>query len=206
MRAGREIPSRRRVSVVLVSDSGQRSLGGAAGRLATHREEVSVLCGEGPAIDASAQGAPVLAGDLTRREARARWPWFTQEALGLRIAAVLSTPMRIGAITLGVVTAHCGPPAEWDPDQVARLLRIADTASYRAIDHPAGVDGRLNPARPGNLPNSAEIHQASGMLMVQLGIPIEAALARLRAYAFAHDRPLVDVARDVIARVLRLEN
>ena len=50
-----------------------------------------------------------------------------------------------------------------------------------------------------------EVHQASGMLMVQLGIPIADALVVLRARAYADSRHLADVARDVVARRLHLD-
>jgi hypothetical protein len=42
------------------------------------------------------------------------------------------------------------------------------------------------------------------MTSVQLGIPIEDALARLRAHAFGTGRRVTDVARDVVERRLRL--
>jgi hypothetical protein len=50
----------------------------------------------------------------------------------------------------------------------------------------------------------AEIDQATGMLTIQLGVPVVEAFARLRAYAYAQDRRLVDVAGDIVARRLRL--
>ena len=40
------------------------------------------------------------------------------------------------------------------------------------------------------------------MVLVQLGISAEEALARLRARAFVEQRLLIDVARDVVARRL----
>jgi hypothetical protein len=43
------------------------------------------------------------------------------------------------------------------------------------------------------------------MVTVQLGVPIEEALARLRALAFVQGRALREVARDVVFRRLRLE-
>jgi AmiR/NasT family two-component response regulator len=48
----------------------------------------------------------------------------------------------------------------------------------------------------------ADIHQATGMVLVQLGISATDALARLRAHAFCHQRLLIDVACDVVARRL----
>jgi hypothetical protein len=47
------------------------------------------------------------------------------------------------------------------------------------------------------------VHQAAGMIAVQLGITVADALVQLRARAFSTDRPIVDIARDVVARRLR---
>jgi len=57
---------------------------------------------------------------------------------------------------------------------------------------------RLDPT----LGSHAEIHQATGMVLAQLGIDATDALARLRAHAFAHQQPLLVVAADVVARRL----
>ena len=45
----------------------------------------------------------------------------------------------------------------------------------------------------------AEVHQATGMVLAQLGLPAQDAFVRLRAHAFATCRPLPEVARDVVA-------
>lgn len=50
--------------------------------------------------------------------------------------------------------------------------------------------------------NRAEIHQATGMVLVQLGVTAEEALARMRGYAFVHGRLLIDVAGDLVSRRL----
>jgi hypothetical protein len=50
-----------------------------------------------------------------------------------------------------------------------------------------------------------EVNQATGMLMSQLNIKAGAALVRLRAHAYATDRPVTDVARDILHHQLRLE-
>ena len=39
------------------------------------------------------------------------------------------------------------------------------------------------------------VHQATGMISAQLGVGVGEALVRLRAYAFAHGRPLIEIAR-----------
>jgi AmiR/NasT family two-component response regulator len=56
-----------------------------------------------------------------------------------------------------------------------------------------------------NALSRAEVSQATGMLMAQLDIDAAAALARLRAHAYASGRSATDVARDILAYRLRLE-
>jgi AmiR/NasT family two-component response regulator len=61
----------------------------------------------------------------------------------------------------------------------------------------------------GRLEDGADFHyvvqNAAGMVSVQLGTSVTEALIRLRAYAFAHGRPLGDVAHDIVSRALRLD-
>lgn len=53
--------------------------------------------------------------------------------------------------------------------------------------------------------NQLVVHQAAGMISVQLSGSITEALARLRARAFTDDRSVRSVADDVVARLLRFE-
>jgi hypothetical protein len=49
------------------------------------------------------------------------------------------------------------------------------------------------------------VHQAAGMVAVQLGIGVADALVRLRARAFATGTPLHKLAEDVVDRRLRFD-
>jgi hypothetical protein len=49
------------------------------------------------------------------------------------------------------------------------------------------------------------VHQAAGMVAVQLGVDVAESTLRLRAHAFGADRLVADVARDVVARRLRFD-
>ncbi len=51
----------------------------------------------------------------------------------------------------------------------------------------------------------AEVSQATGMLVAQLGVEPAEALVRLRAHAYATGRSSTDVARDILDRRLKLE-
>jgi AmiR/NasT family two-component response regulator len=51
----------------------------------------------------------------------------------------------------------------------------------------------------------AVVHQATGMISVQAGVSVDDAVAMLRAYAFAHDLAIGDLAEAVIDRTLRFD-
>jgi hypothetical protein len=78
------------------------------------------------------------------------------------------------------------------------------------LDARDGVAGATGPGDgPGGQPAGlafyrAEIDQATGMLTEQLGVNVTDAFVRLRAYVYVNDLRLADVARDIVARRLRL--
>jgi hypothetical protein len=92
------------------------------------------------------------------------------------------------------------------PHELADALAFAHTAGMLLLDTAAGAQpdtADLAWQRDDPTAHQAQVHQATGMMLVQLGVGAEAAFARLRAYAYAHDRRLGDVARDVVERRLR---
>jgi hypothetical protein len=50
-----------------------------------------------------------------------------------------------------------------------------------------------------------EVHQAVGVVMEELGVGAEDALARMRGHAFAAGKPISEVAHEIVAGGLRLE-
>jgi len=174
--------------------------------------ELQLMLGEGPCYDVLASVAPVLAADLDNEEASRRWPGFTSQARQLGAAAIFAFPLTIGAIRAGVLGMFRSSPGPLPTGWLGDGLVLADAATVLLLDglHDGadGADGTGEPVLNGQSPDlvlhRAEIDQATGMLTVQLDIPAGAAFARLRAYAYAHDRRLADVARDIVARRLRL--
>jgi len=172
--------------------------------------ELQLTLGEGPSLDASASGGPVLASDLGTAEAAHRWPAFTPAACQAGAGAVFAFPLRIGAIRAGVLGMYRSRPGPLSASQLGDALVFADTATLLLLD--AGgqtVGGPGAAAGPGGQPadlalHRAEIDQATGMLTEQLGTGIADAFIRLRAYAYVNDLRLTDVARDIVARRLRL--
>jgi hypothetical protein len=191
--------------------------GAEAGHLMRVTDEVSGLLaelqmtlGEGPGPDAAASGGVVLASDLGDGEAARRWPVFAPAARQAGASAIFVFPLRIGAIRAGVMGLYRDRPGPLSSSHLGDALVFADTATLlllEAQDQAAG-DAEAG-SGPGGQPadlalRRAEIDQATGMLTEQLGVGIAEAFIRLRAYAYAHDRALSELARDIVARRLRL--
>jgi hypothetical protein len=169
--------------------------------------ELEVTLGEGPGRDASTSGGPVLASDLAERQAIRRWPVFAPAACQAGAAAIFAFPLRVGAIRAGVMSLYRERPGSLSAFQLGDALVFADTATLLLLEAQGQAAGGLRPqaGQPADLAlHRAEIDQATGMLTEQLGVGIADAFVRLRAYAYVNDLRLTDVAREIVARRLRL--
>ncbi|TDC83597.1 ANTAR domain-containing protein [Micromonospora sp. KC606] len=192
-------------AVAVILDATPRVLMHATDRTASALEDLTLILGEGPGVDATT-GGPVLVADLTAPECRNRWPVFAPAAVLAGAGAVFALPLRVGGIRLGVLDLYRARAGDLGAEQLADALVLADTACAVLLDDATrrGVDrDDQSPERTGL--RHPEVHQATGMVMVQLGVSAAVALVRLRAYAYSQDRRLQDVAADVVARRLRLE-
>src|ERR1700722_17116160 len=136
---------------------------------------------------------------------------FTPAARRAGAAAIFAFPLQLGAIQTGVMSLYRVRSGPLSAYQLGDALIFADTATMLLLDAAGRPAGSAGPAGtgPGGQPadltrHRAEIDQATGMLTEQLGVGIGEAFIRLRAYAYAHDRRLSDLARDIVARRLRL--
>ncbi|HEV2783077.1 MAG TPA: GAF and ANTAR domain-containing protein [Actinophytocola sp.] len=194
------------VGVALMTDDGPSGVVLAAtdGR-ARHLEELQFALGEGPCVEASRSGRPVLQPDLLAT-GPARWPGFAAAALDARISAIFAFPLQVGAIRVGVLDLYRDTPGQLETAELADALAFADAATVVVL-HLQDTDGSGgHPALAGPIDSRAEIHQATGMIAVQLGVGLAEALLRLRAHAYAGGRPVADVAADVVNRRLRFDD
>jgi hypothetical protein len=179
----------------------------ATDTLAAELEDLQLTLGEGPGVDTCTDGGPVFAGDLRAHEYLARWPTFTQAALHGGARAVFSLPLQTGAVRLGALDLYRRRPGPLSNDDTADALAFADTAGLVLLDAARPTSDGSDPAWycDGPVAHPAQVHQATGMVLAQLGVGADAAYARLRAYAYAHGVPLNEVAREVVDRRLRFE-
>jgi hypothetical protein len=104
-------------------------------------------------------------------------------------------PMRSGRQAVGVLTVY----TEAD----APLQRAIDDAQFLADAVGAALleDPTTHAAGDAWL-DRARVHQATGMIVAQLGIGVDDALALLRAHAFAQETTMDDIATAVVDRRL----
>jgi ANTAR domain-containing protein len=163
-------------------------------------EELQFALGEGPCVEASSGGRPVLEPDLVVAGS-SRWPRFGAAVLAAGVRAVFAFPLRVGAIRVGVLDLYRDIPGSLTTPDLVEALAFADAATAVVLhlqDHD-GDDGAGSPLT-GPIDTRAVVHQATGMITIQLGIGLTEALLRLRAHAYASGRTVSAIAADVVSR------
>lgn len=194
------------VGIVLMSDDGPAGTIAVTDSSAATLEDLQFTLGEGPCVDASRTGRLVLQPDLVATGPM-RWPGFAAGALEVGVRAVFAFPLRMGGIRLGVLDLYRDRAGALTDEELAEALSFADAATtvllhLQSLDPDAG--GPL-----GALPvveDRAEVHQATGMVSVQAGVPLGQALALLQARAFATGGPISALAREVLNGAVRFSN
>jgi hypothetical protein len=173
------------------------------GDLATRAEAEQFVLGEGPGITAAAEGRPALLPDLASDP---RFPAFARAVAAIGLGAVFAFPLAVGAIRVGVLSMYRQEPGPLDGGDYGDALLAADITTWLILSDQGGKDGDgLSWAVDDLVGHRAVVHQATGMVSVQLGCSLEQALGRLRAYAFAHDLDFDEVASQVVDRRLRFD-
>lgn len=162
--------------------------------VAARLEDLQDVLGEGPGPTA------YDTRDFTVADLRAgpgRWPLFIDAAREIAGAEVLyAVPMRPAAGVIGVLSVHQSSRVLPDRDHAQFL---ADAIGAALVKDAPAQDSDLT---AGPWSNRSAIHQATGMVVVQLRISPDDATALLRAHAFSHDTTLADVASQIISRRL----
>lgn len=173
----------------------------ASDALGTRLDDLATTAGSGPCIDAFELGRPVLVPNLTLDGAR--WPGFTADAVTAGAVAVFSFPLQVGGVRLGVLEMHRRSAGSLTPAQLTDAFLLADAATDAIFDDVHRVApltlSRLVDIQP-------EVHQATGMVAVDMKVSLAEALLRIRGHAFAHQMTLVQVAKEIVERRLRLDS
>lgn len=190
----------------------------ASDAVAARLDELQFRLAEGPCIQAFTSRRPVLIADIRDDTDHrvAHWPMFTAAARDTTARGIYVLPLQDGAVRVGVLDFYCDEPGALGDDDLNGALRAADGAFWALLGWQAGrrldLQGAplTDPAGAGWLAGAPlerrEVYQATGMLIAQLDVEPDTALARLRAYAFLHDQAIDAVARDVISQRIHLDD
>ncbi|MCI2423340.1 GAF and ANTAR domain-containing protein [Saccharopolyspora sp. K220] len=194
-------------AITMMTDAYRQEPLCATDELASELDQLQFSLGEGPCVEALTSGSPVLVSDMADSTTD-RWPIFATKVRHTRARALYVFPLQLGTIKVGVLNLHRVVQGPLLPEQLTGALRAADAALWILLGHRAGgtLDNDGSSQWTSGYPlHRAEVHQATGMIMAQANVSAEAAVAMLRASAFANDRPIDEVAQDVVARRLRFE-
>lgn len=197
-------------AISLVFDGANSGTLGSSSGSARVYDELQFTLGEGPCLDSVTHRRPILVADLADPK-DARWPVYGPAMLSHEIRGVFAMPLLVAGEHVGALDLFRAQPGHLASEVFAGAIVAAELAGIPLLDL---LNADLKAAA--NDPNSnawaelrslsrAEVSQATGMLVAQLGVEPAEALVRLRAHAYATGRSSTDVARDILDRRLRLE-
>lgn len=149
---------------------------------------------EGPRIDAAATRTSAMTE--TAHAGISPWPRLSAKAEGIGYRSIAGVPMQVKGTTFatlnlqnrhGTFAPGTLTDAEHLAGEIAALIVAALSQQPPALAEPVDHD---------------KFHQATGMVMSQMGITAEAAVTTLRTHARTRDRLLTDVANDVVDHTL----
>lgn len=165
---------------------------------ASRVDELQFDLGEGPCWDALVNRRPVLEPDLASRSG-ASWPAFLAAIREEEIGALFAFPLLFGPLEIGALDLYSVAPVALTPEQQRQTVALADIVSRILLRNAV----RGDPLAAETTFSRRLIHQATGMVLAQLGTSAEDAHLILQARAFADNRPMQDIAKDVIERRIR---
>ena len=191
---------------------------GSSSEASRRLDEYQFTFGQGPCLDAAADGSVVQSPDLETADEQ-RWPLFTDAVLDDGIRAVFALPIKLASSCVGALDLFRARPGLLAGDELAGGRLAAELAALPLLtllsqipegegldDHTLGTDIADDDSVDVLLDmDRLEVYQASGMLIAQLDVGPAEALMRLRAHAIATGRTASDVARAVIDEGLELE-
>jgi GAF domain-containing protein len=187
-------------SIAVISAAGSRSMQSSSDKVAARIDELQFELGEGPQWLAFQSGDAILIPDVTEF-AHDGWPIFGAALAELGVRALFSIPMKMGAVTVGVASLYRDLPGELSRDREISALAIASAIASTAVERAIVFATEDAPLESAATPASRrEVHQATGMILVQLDTTATVAYSRLQAYAFATGRTVQSIAHDVVTR------
>jgi hypothetical protein len=165
---------------------------------AARLDELQFDLGEGPCWDALAVRRPVLTGGMSGRSAQ--WPLLAEALAGSEVGSLFAFPLALGSLNIGAVDLYTRQERTLSAAQVQDGVALAEICSRQVVRRALSRAGRQTDSQDPDGFSRREVHQATGMVLAQLGLSAADALLVINAYAFARGRTVRSVAADIVAR------
>ena len=197
-------------AISLIFDGASSGTLGSSGAPARAYDELQFTFGEGPCLDSVAGRTPIVVVDLADPE-EVRWPAYGPALLSHQIRCVTAVPIVIAGEFVGALDLFRARPGPLLGEDFVGAVAAAELSAIPVLDLMGGdlqaavADPSSNAWAELNTLSRAEVSQATGMLVAQLGTAPAEALVRLRAHAYATGRSVTAVARDILDRRVNLD-
>lgn len=185
-------------AVTIVDEHGKRSRA-ASNAAAEQADALQYELDEGPCLTAWRTREVVRLDDTTTD---GRWSRWNAAVSRLGVRSVVSAPLLVGEEPIGAMKVYCERPLNYGPhdEHVMRLL-AAQAAILLANSQSLQTARRLSRQLTEALASRDTVARATGVLLAQGAASERDAFATLAAAARQSDRPVLDVARGLVAAV-----
>src|SRR4029453_16015748 len=134
----------------------------------------------------SRPGRALLAPDFTA-ESPTRWPAFAAALDDDGLRSIFAFPLTVGPLRIGAVDLYSVQRVELDRTQTEQADAMAGAVGRHVLRQALNAVGR-DYDYDGNAYSRRVVHQASGMVLAQLGISADDARLVIQGHAFAASR------------------
>lgn len=194
------------VSISVFDAAGHQSRVASTDAVAARIDEAQFELGEGPQWETVRTGRAVLIPDV-KNDAHRGWPVFGETLRALDVGALFAIPMVLSRVCVGAVGLYRQAPGDLARGELAAATSMAAAVAAPAVSRVVSTADDDDAWESATTPSMRrEVHQAAGMILVQLDTTASVAYSRLQAYAFATGRTVQDVANDVVNRRLNFRD
>lgn len=166
-------------------------------------ETLQLAAEAGPCIDCFRSGAPVAVPDIA--DVSCRWPDFAASAIAQGFRGVFAIPLRLRGTTIGAMNLFRAEAGELDERDQRAAQALADVATVGVLhERSFRANDVLREQLQTALNSRVLIEQAKGVLAHRHALDMDEAFRMLRSYARSARTPLVEVARGVVERRIRI--
>lgn len=183
--------------VLIADEAGSLRVLASSSDEARDLELLAIQSQEGPCLDAIRTGEVVSVPELAA--AADRWPTFAPAALGEGFTGACALPLTIRGRTIGALNLFLDGNSTLSSRQLQIARLLAHLGSVGIVNnHTSQQQERLAEQLQSALDSRVVIEQAKGVIAARAGVGVGVAFDLLRSAARASQRPVLDVATDVV--------